>query len=291
MADIADTATEVVAEVADEVADQASSLANASRGLAGRDLSLIFGGMVFGIGLGAAGGYIFARKRLETKYNQIAEDEIAEMREHYRAKSVALENTVMKPELDDIVREQGYSVEPPMAVAPPTSVNEAARAAREEDEAADEEEPTNNADDLEGEPEVQNIFEKDDPQEGGGWDYHVERSRRSPLKPYVIHRDEKNEHDAYEEMTYTYYEADDVLCNERDEVIAGQERDALIGEANLERFGDGSGDPSIVYIRNDKLEAVIEVVRSPNSYAEEVHGFSHSDTPYPRRRRHFDDDE
>jgi hypothetical protein len=49
----------------------------------------------------------------------------------------------------------------------------------------------------------------------------------------------------------------------------------LIGEKNLSRFGHGSQDPSVVYVRNDQLELVYEVVRSPQSYSEEVHGIKH----------------
>jgi hypothetical protein len=45
----------------------------------------------------------------------------------------------------------------------------------------------------------------------------------------------------------------------------------------LDRFGHGSNDPSIVYIRNDTLEIIYEVVKSPHYYAEEVHGFKHED--------------
>jgi hypothetical protein len=60
-----------------------------------------------------------------------------------------------------------------------------------------------------------------------------------------------------------------------DEVIDPDNRDNLVGDKNLDRFGHGSNDAFIVYIRNDQLEIVYEVVLSPNSYAEEVHGFSH----------------
>jgi len=54
-----------------------------------------------------------------------------------------------------------------------------------------------------------------------------------------------------------------------------------VGERNLNLFGHGSNDASVVYVRNDKLELIFEVVRSPNSFAEEVHGFHHE--AYSRR--------
>ncbi|HYQ97483.1 MAG TPA: YtxH domain-containing protein, partial [Candidatus Nitrosocosmicus sp.] len=212
-----------------------------------------FGGLIVGVALGGAAGYFLTRRRLETKYNKITEDEIAEMRQHYRDKTVALENTAGKPELESLVREQGYSTEPPMAVTPPDAVVERAETVAEE-ESSDPRPPV---------PVVreENVFRQPEPtQEELGmvednWDMVKERSRRTSNRPYVIHIDEVRESDEYDMVTYTYYEEDDVLCNELDEVIGkGIERETLIGEANLNRFGHGSGDPSKVYIRNDHLE-------------------------------------
>lgn len=237
-----------------------------------------------GLTIGSAVSYFLTRRLLETKYNQIAEEEIAEMREHYQNKIVALENNGTKPSIEEIVREKGYSsasVKPPMAVTPPTAVVEAAAELLEEEvETAVVEEPPK--------PQNRNIFEEarvvDD------WNYDKERARRTPMRPYVIHYDEREEL-PYEEGTLTYYSADDVLCNELDEVIGDPDRDRIVGEANLELFGHGSNDAHIVYIRNDTLEAQYEVVKSPNSYAEEVHGFEHADTKRRRKKRYSHDDE
>lgn len=288
-----EAATEVVAEVAEEVADQATHVAEVSRGLSGRSVGLVFGGFAVGAGLGAALGYIYAQRRLEAKYSEIAAEEIAEMQEHYNRKAVALEAEGGKGDLEEIVRERGYvpepeeSSRPPMAVAPPAPVVVAA------EEAKDEEAEVPPPADEDPEPEVRNIFtEHADPPEDE-WDWHKERSQRSPLRPYVIHLEERDEHDAYDGVTFTYYEQDDVVCNERDEVIDEADREKIIGETNLEKFGHGSGDHDIVYIRNDKLEMDIEVVKSPNSYAEEVHGFEPPEIRHSDRRRGratFDDD-
>jgi|SoiMethySBSTD1v2_1073268.scaffolds.fasta_scaffold1294117_1 hypothetical protein len=257
----------------------------------------VLGGLIVGLGIGGGLGYLFARRQLETKYQKIAEDEIAEMRQHYRDKTVALENTAGKPELDSLVREQGYSEHPPMAVTPPDEVVERAETVAEEG-SQDPRPPV---------PVIrdENVFQQPAPTEAelgephrvaDTWDWDKERSRRASNRPYVIHVDEVRESEEYDMVTYTYYEEDDVLCNELDDVIGkGLERDTLIGEANLNRFGDGSEDPNKVYIRNDHLEMQMEVIRSPNSYAEEVHGFQ----PAPpdelrhlyRRERHIENDE
>lgn len=247
-------------EVAEEVVEQATQVADISRGLSGR-LSWGLGGLIIGAGLGAVGGYFFAKRKLEGDYAAFAANEISEMRGHYNSKLVAAEQ---KGDLDEIVRERGYSTpeepqtRPPMAVTPPTAVVEAA-------ETDEEDRPVNPP-----EPVDQNVF--DIPQETDGWDWHRERSRRSPHKPYVIHRDEAEEFENYARSTFTYFAEDDVLCNEIDEILDKGDRDRLIGEANLNKFGHGSGDSTLVYIRNDSLETVFDVNLSENSYAEEVAG-------------------
>jgi hypothetical protein len=262
----------------------------------GANVGLIVGGVLVGVAAGGAAGYIFAKRQLETKYSQIAADEIAEMREHFYAKEVAREQEAGKGDLEDIVKSRGYATPPdeeeeatapPMAVTPPEAVVERA------EEVRDEEAETPPAPEEDPAPETRNIFRDAPPQvEPDEWDWHKERAQRSPLRPYIIHRDEREDNEAYDGVTYTYYEADDVVCNERDEVIGPEDRETIFGESVLEKFGHGSGDAAVVYVRNDKLEMDIEIVHSPNSYAEEVHGFEpeikHSDRR--RGRASFDDE-
>lgn len=289
LTDVAETATETVAEVAEEVAD-------ISRGISGRNLGWGFGGLIVGLGLGAVGGYIFCKRKLEPEYEQKAAEEVAEMREEYHRKAVALDGHRGKGELEDLVRERGYSspepesTRPPMAVTPPAAVVEAAE--EEEDEAAPE---------VEVEVDTGGVIHKNAFKEFGDenrpkdeWDWHKERANRSPVRPYVIHEDEREEMHAYQGVTYTYFEDDDVLVNEREEILDKEDREKIIGEANLEKFGHGTDDDDTVYVRNDRLEMVIEICRSPNSYAEEVHGFEpeirHSDHRRHRDRAAFDDE-
>lgn len=288
--EIAEIAADGVADGMHVVSEEALAAEQAVRSMNRVGLAYLGLGLVAGAAAGALVAYRIVDRKVEAKYSKIAADEVAEMRQYYHDKVVALDSSKQKVDLEDIVRERGYSaveevsVEPPMAVTPPSAVVDAAKEAiiEAEDEAAGEP-----PDDVE--PEVHNIFEnaKEIP-----WDAQKERQRRSPLAPYVIHRDERYEFEDYDEVTFTYYDEDDVLANEREEAVAGDDRERLIGEANLEKFGYGSGDPNVVYIRNDQLEMVFEVLRSPNSYTEEVHGFN----PPPeirhahRRRGSFDDE-
>jgi hypothetical protein len=98
----------------------------------------------------------------------------------------------------------------------------------------------------------------------------------------------------YEKATVTYFSHDDVLADERDARIDGI--DEQFGLENLERFGHGSEDPNIVYIRNDKLQIDFEVVKSDGSFTAEVLGIDEDSADLQhsavrmRPRRAYDDD-
>jgi hypothetical protein len=263
---------EAVADVAEQVATEALEVADVARVFDTRTFGL---GLLAGGAIGAVVAGFVVERRLRTKYEQLAEEEITQMREHFHAKAVALEE---KPALDGLVKDLGYV--PVVQEGPQTAP------------VADPGAPNVT---VESESESKNVFDEAkerlqeiDPDEG--WDYDIERANRSHKVPYVIHRDEQGETPGYTEATFTYYEGDDVLCDARDKIIDA--RDEVLGSDFQDKFGHGSGDPNVVYIRNDELGCVIEVCRSPNSYAEEVHGFKHSDEP-PRRapRRMTLDDE
>lgn len=261
MAEVTEAAAEVVAEVAEDVAEQAATLA----GVTGRDMGLVFFGSCVGLTGGLVIGYLWARKRLETKYSQLAEEEIDGMREHFQSKLMVAEG---KPALATVVNNLGYV--PPPEERPDPEIEE--RLAQEGLNPG-----------VPVQPELRNVFEN---QVEDNWDMAAEIAARAPEQPYVIHVDERHETE-YDESTLTYYAADDVLCDEQDKVI--DNRELVVGDGNLDKFGHGSNDPNIVYVRNDQLCVEVEVVKSDNSYAEEVHGLRHSD-PGRQRRPGWDDD-
>lgn len=293
MSEIADKAVDLAADAVAEVSEQAEVAEQAIRSLKGVKFAYAFGGAMFGAAVGGFVGFKLAAKRAETKWTDIlderVEEEVSDIRAHYRSKALALENTVEKPMLEDLVRDKGYAshednTKPPLAVTPPAAVVEAAEAAREEAE----ETPSVKV----NKSETRNVFRDRDAQPEDRWDYERERRRRSPKFPYVIHVDEQEEL-GYETNTLTYYEGDDVLCRDDDSVIGEGERDKLVGEKNMVKFGHGSEDRSKVFVRNDELELQFEIIRSPNSYAEEVHGLrklKHSSEPRRRERHVFDDE-
>ena len=101
------------------------------------------------------------------------------------------------------------------------------------------------------------------------WDYDVELPLRTPNAPYIIHRDEfySQEIETNSQSTLTYYAGDDVLCDEQDSPVYDYKR--IVG--TLE-FGKGSEDISIVYVRNEKLEAEWEIILDHGYFQTEVLG-------------------
>lgn len=112
-------------------------------------------------------------------------------------------------------------------------------------------------------PDVVVVVEPDD-----DWNYEVELSMRKPDVPYTIHRDEFFEDSmGYTQATLTYYQGDDILTDELDVPIYGHS--ALTGNM---QFGHGSGDPNVVYIRNEEREDEYEILRHYGRYEVEVLG-------------------
>lgn len=256
--------------------------------LTNRELVLLGGGIGAGTTIGALVG-IFATKK---RYMDLADKEVSEARALYSTKMeelIAHQRSLVaaeKPEPEELVRRL-ERVEYERAVSHYTSPTE--------------QEPD---DSLSADPEVldiletQNVFEQ--PQSDvadDGWDYEGELERRTALRdndhPYIIHKDEFFGNSTYDKTSLVYFEGDDVLIDEDSTVV--DPRKDVVSEEDLTRFGYGSGDPNIIYIRNDSLKSDFEICRDVGHYAEKVLGLfidapelEHSGVR--RRRRGFDDD-
>ena len=107
-----------------------------------------------------------------------------------------------------------------------------------------------------------------------GFDYEEELKRRDPDKPYLITKDEFFENGPnYDQLSFTYYEKDGVLLNQEDEIVDDFRG---VGAENLMRFGHGSEDPNVVYVRNVNANLDFEISLSKDSYAESL-GFTPDD--------------
>lgn len=101
------------------------------------------------------------------------------------------------------------------------------------------------------------------------WDYEAELSSRKFEEPYILHQDEFiSDEMGYRQDTCTYYQGDDVMTDTHDSPIYNYK--SLMGEL---KFGHGSNDPNVVYIRNESMEMEWEVLLHTGFYSYEVLGY------------------
>lgn len=263
----------------EQTAEQLENVAEATRRLDTRVVGSFLVGAGIGVAVGFFIGYRLSKKKLRSEILAEAEVEIAEMRELYRQKTIALEAQV-KPSVEKIIEERGYRghsvrepepeeddgletveveeerlIRPPVptrdprpAVAReiPTPIDPRARVFRTED------------------------GEKDKDQ---NWNYSLEMTRRTPDRPYIIHQDEflLNE-SGYAQSSLIYYAEDDILVDEDDTHTILNNRENLIGTEALRRFGHGSDDYNIVHVRNSRLELEYVINRVSDSWEREILG-------------------
>lgn len=257
---------EVVEEIIEEIVEQAPDVEALVRSLGAMKAQYAAIGVAVGVAAGAIGGFMLAmrkaRKEAEEYITAEVSEFVKEMQAHYDAKVQALEARNKEP-LSQVVQDLGYA-------------------------------PAQNGevDVVEGEV-TENAFDKDDPQPDSlTWDYEREAAQRGPVNPYIIHHDEfmVNEPE-HEQVSLTYFSGDDVLVDERDQVI--REVETVVGLEHLQKFGYGSEDEDMVYIRNPRLEVDYEISKSEGTFATEVHGFGDDELRHmqrsPRRVR-FDDE-
>jgi hypothetical protein len=247
--------------VAEEVAENLEEVAAVTRGINGKSVGLVFSGVLVGAAVGFYFGYRYNREKIRAEAFADSEDEIAKIRETYAQKTVA---ATPKPTVAEVIEERGYSVQvtedelagrplkPPVPVRtpPPTSVI--------------------------GPPgHIPAPIDSIEVVIDGEWDYPAELAARTPDEPYVIHHDEFGGTEEYGQVTYTYYAGDDVLVGEDERPLP--HADAVVGQNNL-KWGHGSGNIDVVFVRNDKLQLEMEICRVPTSYEEEVLGLGHDES-------------
>jgi len=228
-----------------------------------------------GLLVGAAGAYLLAKKQLESYYSDVAQRDIDTMKEHY-----------------SVTRKEGIYSTPDQAVAArhgeayvKTVENLGYSKLPTHTTLGDA--PESEEDDLSEEDSVVAVNVFDDV--NGLNEEEVET--RDPDHPYVLDIDEFMEQDIvvdgkiYNKSTVTYFDGDNTLIDEREEVIPDIER--TVGIDNMTRFGHKSKDKSVVYVRNERLETDFEVLLDQTSYTETVLGF-HDAKVSPKR---FRDDE
>ena len=85
----------------------------------------------------------------------------------------------------------------------------------------------------------------------------------------ITEEEYRKESTKYSNQSLVYYEEDDILVDDYDGSVIDNPED-IVGEEALLKFGDGSSDPDIVYVRNKTLALQFEIVRKKSSYSKEV---------------------
>jgi hypothetical protein len=226
---------------------------------------------------GAAVGYTLAVKKLETvleeKYRKLADEEVEKTRQFYRAmqkpetpQEAAREAGLLDEDNEEDMAEYNTFVQEYVA---PKTVADAEKEMEEEAKPMEE-------------VEEHNIFTARFPQvdeDPDAWNYDEQLALRAELvpgTPYIISEDEyyQNEHE-YEQVALTYFAEDDVLCDEKD--IPIDEIENTVGGDHLTKFGFGSNNDHMVFVRNDRTEIEFEITKSDGSYKKEVAGFTDDD--------------
>jgi hypothetical protein len=259
------SATEEILEEALDVGEEImDTLEETTRGLRGVEL------VIFGAVCGAIGGtaaYLVGSRFLKAKYEKIAEEEIAQAKEYYK-----------------VLHKNGELSTPEGAARSRALVQEAHTLKADADKAQAEYEGVELVEaelPEEDTEEKVNVFMQShtDP----NFNLEEEMQNRSPDHPYVISQEEFLQAEPeFHQSSITYYAGDGALADEKDKEIPLI--DPIVGEENLERFGHGSGDSRVVYIRNEKLETDFEVLMSDGKYAHEVLGLEHADGGFRGRR-------
>lgn len=261
-------ASEVIEGVVEEVAANLEEAAAVTRNINTSGVGYFLGGAFIGLGIGFYIGRKLMHAKIRAEVYAEAEEQISEIRKIYRRESIA-DAMDPKPPLEEVVQELGYAPKPPEfgsglprpLKAPVPIITHTTTGNYTPPEGL-----------VMGDPDPMPEVSLDT------WDWDEEKAQRSEEVPYVIHQNEWNEvsEDSYQQVVYTYYAKDDVLVDTEDghPVPHG---DLVVGQENL-KWGHGSDDADVVFVRNDRLELDIQICRSPLSYEEEVLGVSDVDT-------------
>lgn len=236
--------------------------------------------------------FVVTRNRLNRLHEESIQTEVAEIKAHYHKvideSKATLRNEIEKETLDHLVNTLGYA-----------SKEEIEEEVREIDEAETERSTTIvniwNTPQLTAEDYEIGVGIDPEPDEPLAEDEVIPHGVNQPEPDYPftitkVEYDEDEEH--YDKISLTYYEADDVLADDRDETIDDVE--GTIGPDALESFGHLSGDKSVCYVRNREREADFEIVLNSGAYAVDVHGMDPEDIgikPSKNRIKKMRDDE
>lgn len=179
---------------------------------------------------GALAGAAVAARVVREKYQQEAEEEIAEMRDYYRE----LRKNAKTPDENKMLEEDENN--------------------KEEKEENTKDEYNKIVKDYTNYTQYNDTKTKENKKE--------EKEERTNYEPFIIDVEEFGEDPTYDTATLTYYK-DKVLTNDLDDIIDY----SVAGEENLKIF-DEHPDCKAIYVRDDIYMVDYEIIRDPYQYDE-----------------------
>lgn len=245
-----------------------------------RTVAIGIASSVASLAIGATAGYFYAKRKLKRKYEEYADQQIAEARR--KLKMLYKQGEFSKPPTaapddaeDDLLPIMDEAVtailtpvlakyDPPRQFTVPHQNNGHTVPSNDEDEAP-----------LETSREEHwNVFERqlnmaDDTEE----QYPVPEPRIEG-KPYVISTAEFNADDrGYQQVTLTSY-ADGALVQEGDPSEEMLVIEDVIGPNALKYFGWDPDEPNVVHVRNDRLRIDYEVIKDERRFGIDMLGLA-----------------
>lgn len=220
------------------------------------------------IAVGASLGWAFTADRADKKVKSLTEDNIA-LQDALREKTRDIINlrydiNDKQEELDNlhaaVDHETGFSDDENSPGETPVEINSGGQIT----EVASHQEPTD-AELAEDRAHLQNLINQYTASPEVVEEF-AERPTLASVKydpPMVISQSEyawSEEGDEYAKITLKYYPKQQVLLDEEEEVIDDVE--GYVGWRSLNRFGDQTDNPDVVYVRNRRMETDFEVERT-----------------------------
>lgn len=251
---------------------------------------------VVSLTIGFASGFYLAKKMLDASYNEKMEAEIQRTRDHYTKtmrKEYSSPQEAAEALIDEIDPEHNTHAFKGDVGLQVEKIDYTKFTVKPEDLEQSESAIGIVADAMEKavkeelEESAQNVFEE--------FSDDKLLENRDPSKPYIITEEEFLENaPEYDQTQLTFFSGDMQLADDnRNDPIPNH---SIVGAENLEHFGVGSGDPHLLYIRNEKLKADFEISLSTGYYAREVLGLDveekelrHSDSRVRRNRPVWDE--
>lgn len=242
-----------------------------------RETAIVIGVSITSTVIGAVSGYFYAKRQLRDEYEAIAQEEIDQARNFYSALNKKIDFETPAQAAEKLIPAEERVViteETASKAAQATAIYHGMVFAPKSADVVEE--------------ETSNIFVNGEPLNPDDFDLEEELNNRVNGVPHIVTKAEYDENEGdNEQQVLTYFSGDDTLVDEDEKPIDRVEE--TVGVANLQRFGAGSEDPNIVYIRNDRMGVDFEVLLSRGLYSEEVLGLTSEDelahSSMPRRSR------